>query len=414
MHKHPFIIIAIVACVVTIWFVYSIIFSNEKSFVETHQIISPLRTLSARTVSFEDGETITYRIAEPFEIMVAAEGLGKARFLARSPDDRIFVPDLVDYNLSRQGAVHILGGFDEKSGRFAEKHTYLSGLRGPNSIAFYTDDTGDHWLYLALTEHLIRYPYVPGDLEPSGEGQIIATFPNTQTPGEESVVWHITRTLFFHDDQLYISIGSGCNACEQPSGELRGMVMVMAPDGSDARVYADGLRNSVGIEFVEDVLYATANGVDHLGPNLPYETMYRLEQGVHYGWPYCYQDEDALKPDDTGLWNREFSCEDVPPPLTLFAPRSAPLGLKYFTQAHPVLDKSFLVALHGSFDQSLGTGYAVHRVRLDGTNEVFMDGFLSADRERLGRPVDFLQHDENSFFMTDDHRGVVYFIRAAP
>lgn len=374
-------------------------------------LVEPI-TLSMQTISFADGREVTYRIAEPFEITVAAEGLGKARFMARSPDGRIFVPDIVNYNLSHDGALYVLGGFDEATGRFTEKHTYLKGLRGPNSVAFYTDKEGKHWLYLALTAHLIRYPYTPGDLAPSGEGEIIATFPNTQSPGETSVVWHITRTLLFHNDRLFIAIGSGCNACEQPAGELRGMVMVMNPDGSDARVYADGLRNSVGIALAEDVVYATANGVDHLGTDLPYEAMYRLEEGMHYGWPYCYQGATALLPDTTRTWSREVVCENVPRSFAIFAPRSAPLGLAYFKNAHPVLQGSFLVALHGSFDQTIGTGYAVHRVGLDGKNELFMDGFLSPEKERLGRPVDFLQHDANSFFMTDDHAGVMYFIRA--
>jgi glucose/arabinose dehydrogenase len=399
------------------WIAYSSLSSEEVQIVnETPEDevvpngLAPI-TLKEQTVSFEDGSEITYRIAEPFEITVAAEGLGKARFMALSPDGRIFVPDIVNYNLSHQGELHVLGGFDEETGRFTEHHTYLSGLRGPNSVAFYTDDEGKHWLYLALTAHLVRYPYTPGDVKPSGKGEIVTTFPNTQTPGEKSVVWHITRTLHFEDDRLYISIGSGCNSCEQPAKELRGMVMVMNPDGSDAHMYADGLRNSVGLEFAEGSLYVTNNGVDHLG-NEPYETMFKIEEGKHYGWPYCYQGENGPEPDTTGMWSREYSCEDAPHPLTTFDSRSAPLGLRFFENAHAVLEGAFLVALHGSFDVTTGTGNQVRRVALDGTNELFMDGFLSEDGERLGRPVDFLQHDENSFFMTDDHAGVIYFVRA--
>ena len=370
--------------------------------------------LVPHSLTLPDGTEAKFRIAEPFGINVAAENLGKVRFMARSSDGRIFVPDIVNYNLSHNGKLYVLGGFDEESGRFTEKDTYLSGLRGPNSVAFYTDAEGNEWLYLALTAHLIRYPYTPGDTRPSGQGQIITTFPNTQTPGETSVVWHITRTLLFHKDLLYIAIGSGCNSCEQPETEMRGMVMVMEPDGSNARVYADGLRNSVGLAVANGSLYATANGVDHLGADAPNETMFRLEEGVHYGWPYCYESNGAMRPDTTGIWNVEFSCEAVPRPLTAFAPRSAPLGLTYFAQAHPVLEGSFLVALHGSFDVSMGTGYEVRRVGLLGTDHLFMDGFLSSEGERVGRPVDFLQHDTNSFFMTDDHAGVIYFVRARP
>lgn len=369
-------------------------------------------TLVPQTIAFKDGTEATFRIAEPFRIAVAAEGLGKARFMAMSPDGRMFVPDLVNYNLSHEGRLFILEDFDEESGRFVTKHTYLSGLRGPNSVAFYTDKEGKDWLYLALTAHLVRYPYEAGDIAPTAAPEVITTFPNTQTPGETSVVWHITRTILFHDDRLYIAIGSGCNSCEHPEGELRGMITSMNPDGSDVRVYANGLRNPVGIAWAEGSLYATANGVDHLGPDAPDETMYKITEGEHYGWPYCYELDGVLEEEAPGHWTMPFSCEDAPRSFAAFEPRSAPLGLLYFEKAHSVLEHSFLVALHGSFEPEIGAGYQVMRVSKSGAKDVFMDGFLTEDHERVSRPVHFLERDENSFFMTDDHTGTVFYIHA--
>lgn len=367
--------------------------------------------LIPQTVSFSDEAQAIFQIPEGFALSVAAEGLGKARFMAESPDGRIFVPDMVDYRLSHEGKLFILEDFDEETGTFQTKHTYLSGLRGPNSVAFYTDDEGNDWLYLALTEHLLRYPYKAGDIEPSGEPEVVTTFPNTQTPGETSVVWHITRTLLFHNDTLYISIGSGCNSCEQLEGVLRGMIMVMNPDGSDARMYADGLRNSVGIEWADGSLYATENGVDHLGPHAPQEVMYKITEGVHYGWPYCYELGGEVVPDTTTSWEEPISCGEVPHSLTSFAPRSAPLGFTYFEDAHPILENHFLVALHGSFEKEIGTGYKIMRVSKNGEKEVFMDGFLNEDGDRVARPVDILQKDKNSFFFTDDFGGRVFYVQ---
>lgn len=373
---------------------------------------TPDVSLAPHTVELPDGSEAVLRVAEPFKIAVAAEGLGKARFMAMSPDERMFVPDLVNYNLSHEGKVFILDDWNEETKRFETTHTYLSGLRGPNSVAFYTDEAGNHWLYVALTEHLLRYPYQEGDTSPSGEPEVVTTFPNSQAPGETSVVWHITRTLHFEDGLLYIAIGSGCNACEQPEGEMRGLIRVMEPDGSNERVYADGLRNAVGLEWAEGSLYATANGVDHLGADRPDETLYRIEEGVHYGWPYCYESNGELHPDDTFLWEDAFPCTDAPRSFVAFEPRSAPLGIAYFTNARPELDRTFLVSLHGSFDPLVRRGYEIVRVRKDGTRETFMDGFQSEDAEQLVRPVDILQHDENSFFFTDDHGGRVYYVYA--
>lgn len=379
---------------------------------ETHeeeQELLPIE-LAPHTVTLQDGSEVTYNIAAPFEITVAAEDLGKARFMAMSPDGRLFVPDLVDYNLSHEGRLFVLEDFDSQTHEFKTKHTYLSGLRGPNSVAFYTDKDGQDWLYLALTAHLVRYPYNAGDTEPSGEPEIITEFPNTQTPGETSVVWHITRTIKIHNDRIYVAIGSGCNSCEQLPGALRGMVTSMNPDGSDVQVYASGLRNSVGIEWANDTLYTTVNGVDHLGPDRPDELLHKLEEGVHYGWPYCYESDGEQLPDTTTTWPDPPACEDVPKAFAAFEPHSAPLGLAYFANAHPLLQNTFLVALHGSFEPGVKTGYEIVRVNEAGEQEIFMDGFQSEDGERYGRPVDILQVDETSFFFTDDHAGRIYYV----
>lgn len=373
--------------------------------------LSPIVRTEQR-ITLPDGTETTIELAEPFTLTVAAEGLGKIRFMTMSPDGRVFVPDIVDYNLSHEGKLYILSDFDEATGTFGSTSVYLDNLRGPNSVAFYTDISGTTWLYLALTEHLLRYTYEAGDVAPRGDPEVVTTFPNEQAPGEMSVVWHITRTILFHNDRLYVAIGSGCNSCEDPYNLERGMIRVMDPDGSNASVYADGLRNAVGLEWAEGALYATANGVDHLGIDRPDERMYRIEEGAHYRWPYCYEVDGDTYPVITSVWNDPLPCEDAPRSLASFEPRSAPLGVTYFNNAHPMLQGSFLVALHGSFDPSLRRGYEVVRVTPDGVQEVFMTSLQNDAHEAALRPVHFLKYDENSFFMTDDHYGRIYFVRA--
>jgi len=373
--------------------------------------------LSSQEIIFEDGTESTFRVAEGFHVAVSAEGLGKARFMAMSPDGRMFVADLVNMNLSHEGKIYILEDFNEETKRFQTKSTYLSSLRGPNSIAFYTDKNGKEWIYIALSAHIIRYPYSAGDTKPSGSPEIIATFPDKQVPGEVSIVWHITRTIMFYNNRLYVSVGSGCNSCEQPDGEMRAMIYSMDPDGGDKRIYADGLRNAVGFTFSDGELYATTNGVDHLGVSAPDDVMYRITKGEHYGWPYCYESGGNVYSDTYKIWKKTFSCEQVPLSFATFGPHAAPLGIRYFPQdSHPILKDTFIVALHGSFIPKKGSGYSIVRVAKNGEQEVFMDGFLieqsSNKPERIGRPVDILQKDANSFFFTDDYDGRMYYVYA--
>lgn len=369
--------------------------------------------LTPRTVVFGDGTEVTFALASAFNLTIAAEGLGKARFVVMSPDDRIFVPDMINWNLSREGRIIILEDFDSKTGRFESQSIYLSGLRGPNSVAFYTDREGNGWIYIALTERLIRYPYSLGDMTPSSEPELIKLFPNQQNPDAVGIVWHITRTILFDDDILYISVGSGCNACEGPEGEMRAMIIAMDPDGKNARVYAEGLRNAVGIAWAEGALYATVNGADHLGDDTPDDVMYKITEGKHYGWPYCYELKGVNYEDVTRQWKREpISCKDIPLSFTAFEPHSAPLGFAYFKNAHSLINNTFLIALHGSHKVSIGNGYRITRVSENGTQEIFMEGFLDKEGRRFGRPVHILQNDKNSFFFTDDFGGRLYYVYA--
>ena len=116
--------------------------------------------------------------------------------------------------------------------------------------------------------------------------------------------------------------------------------------------------------------------------------------------------------DSTQTWQRDYDCEAAPEPLAVFPARSAPLGITYFDHAsHGALRNSFLVALHGSFEPQMMSGYQIVRVEVDGTQSLFMDGFQLPDATRIARPMAFLQYDKNSFFFTDDHGGRIYFMR---
>lgn len=368
--------------------------------------------LEERLVTFEDGSTTTLRLADDFEIAVAAEGFGTARFMAKSPDGRVFVVDMDDYNLSRQGVVAIMGDWDPQTHRFNSRETYLENLRGANSIAFYTDKEGQTWLYVALTEHLIRYPYEEGDTKPSGEREIVTTFPNAQSPNADGVVWHVSRTILFVDDTLYVSVGSGCNLCIQAEGEKRAMILAMNPDGSDVRVYADGVKNAVGIEWAEGALYATENGVDHLGDEAPNDVLYKIEEGKHYGWPYCFELSGVKKAETSAaVQPLAMDCEDAGTSFVSFEAHTGPLGVTYFNEGHPLLKGFLFVAQQGSWEPRIGKGYQVLRVGLDGTQEVFLTGFIQ-DGERTGRPVHVMQFDENSFLLTEDFGSRMYYVYA--
>ncbi len=354
-------------------------------------------------LSLKNGRKLKLSLPESYSISVIAQGLKKPRFMAKSPDDRLFVGEMESAGDSSKGHVYVFDDFDTQTKTFKKTTAYLSNLRNPNSVVFYTDIQGQSWIYVALTDKLIRYKYANGDLKPSGNPETITTFPDYGRPWSEGG-WHATRTVISHNDKIYVSVGSSCNSCEERADEpVRSSIIEMNPDGKELRVYAYGLRNAVGIRFIGSDLYATGNGSDHLGDDKPEDTFYRIKQGTNYGWPYCYQVKGQKFEDNSQEWQHSINCNTVPLAEYGFEPHSAPLGFDAF-------DGKFLVAIHGSGNVKLNIGYKVLAIdQKDFTASDFLTGFLTKGIV-TGRVADVLKNDEKSVYITDDYNGVIYLV----
>jgi glucose/arabinose dehydrogenase len=224
--------------------------------------------------------------------------------------------------------------------------------------------------------------------------------------------FHTTKTLGFGPDGwLYVSQGSSCNVCIEKD-ERRATIMRMQPDGSQREIYATGLRNSVGLDWApwDDVLYATENGRDLLGDDLPPDELNRIEPNNFYGWPFVY---GAGVPDpDLGAGHAAEGARAVTPVHT-FRAHHAPLGLAFMRGANlPAgYSRTALVALHGSWNRSQPDGYKVVALdwQPDGSivERDFLTGFLG-DAGVLGRPAGIAQGPDGAIFITDDYAGVIY------
>lgn len=390
--------------------------------VNAQRRVRGLKLLPHR-ISLSNGNVFNLNLPDDLGIKVAVQGLKRVRFMAKSPDGRIFVTDMYNKTDNSKGVVYILDKFDQDSGTFKEVTPYLEGLRNPNSIAFYRDDSGIDWFYLALTDHLLRYKFTEGETKPTAKPEVLATFPDYGLSYKYGG-WHLTRTIAIGGNgKLYISVGSSCNACEEKE-EVRASILEMDPDGKNQKYFARGLRNAVGLRWINDHLYATNMGSDHLGDNKPADTMYEIKDGANYGWPYCYQSGTTrLEDPKFNPAGTKKKCREVPLALTAFDAHSSPLGFEFFDSADmgPVpksgyggpLRDNFLVALHGSTKKRLNRGYRVVRIR-EGSKpgdrpEDIINGFFVGGKIN-GRPVDVMSFGVDSFLLTDDYAGVIYYV----
>lgn len=383
---------------------------EQTNPVDSARVDSKPLKLSPHSIVLGKTRKFNLYLPKGFDITIAAQGLKRPRFFAKSPDGRVFVTDMFNRTDNKKGAVYALDGFDSNTGKFSKITPYLTNLRNPNSIAFYTDKTGDHWFYLALTDRLLRYRYVAGESAPSTAPEVLATFPdyglNYKYGG-----WHLTRTLALQNNKLYVSVGSSCNACEEQE-PIRAAVLEMDVDGKNQRVYASGLRNAVGIKWVAGQLFVTNMGADHLGDFKPDDTMYVVEEGKNYGWPYCFQYRNQFYADEQfSKSEKKFDCKNMSTAYLGFSAHSSPLGLEYFDAANSssALRNFFLVALHGSSKRSLKRGYGLMRVKKGSPVQDFVTGFFQ-NGKIYGRPAGIMSTGKNAFLFTDDFSGVIYYV----
>ncbi len=279
-----------------------------------------------------------------------------------------------------------------------EQITLIEGLKNPHGIDYH-----DGWFYIAEETKVIRVRDDDSDLHADAI-EVLAELPSGG---------HFTRTVKIYNGSMYLSIGSSCNVCHEEDGR-RAAIIKCGIDGSQCTVFARGLRNSVGFVFNNGKIYATDNGRDLLGDDLPPEEINVIEEGKDYGWPICY----GSKIHDTEFDKKAYArnpCEETAAPMVEMQAHSAPLGLAfYIDDKFPSEYKGdIFVAFHGSWNRKEPTGYKVVRIDLpDMKVKDFATGWLQGNNV-IGRPVDIIVVN-GALLVSDDNAGKIYRIWFEP
>ncbi len=220
---------------------------------------------------------------------------------------------------------------------------------------------------------------------------------------------HFTRTIRILRDKLYVSVGSSCNVCIE-ADQTRAAIQQCDLNGKNCLVFAKGIRNAVGFIQYNDKIYATENGRDWLGDNLPPDELNIIEEGGNYGWANCYGKNVHDTNFDKNTYIRNPCMEPFERESFVDLPAHvAPLGLTAYTgDTFPKEYRGKLfIALHGSWNSSKPVGYKIVTVDPE-TREVkdFATGFLG-NGVVYGRPVDIMNF-RDGLLVTDDNQGRIY------
>jgi glucose/arabinose dehydrogenase len=336
-----------------------------------------------------------------FTINVFASQFKVPRWLTVAPNGDIFLADM------GAGEIVILRD-PQNSGGATARENFAEGLRRPFGIAFHDD-----YVYVGLMRELVRFKYDPKTSKRLGEAEHLLTLPGGG---------HDTRSVVFSRDGKHVFIGVGSESNVTPGEEpIRAAVTICDPDGKNARQFATGLRNPVGLalEPVTGQVWTTVNERDELGDNLPPDYFTSLKDGSFYGWPYSYIGDNVdarVKPQ-----RPELVAKALVPDVLLGA-HVAPLHFAFYTgkQFPESYRGGAFIAEHGSWNRSTRAGYQVAFVAFKNGQPSadpvpFMTGLVPdpSSVTVYGRPVGVTVAPDGSLLVSDDGAGVIYRISVA-
>jgi len=369
-----------------------------------------LASAARAALPLPDADDGAIRLPPGFRALVVADNLVAGRQLRGTPENLRFLsiaPNGDIYGkLYRNGIVALR---DTKGdGRADMIREFGSGPGTGISVR-------DGWLYYSTRTGVYRYRYVPGQLIPMGEAEVIVS-------GLPAGPQHDAKSFAFDDEgRILVETGSPFNVYSEgdrqfgakgidPTDFLKthGGFWRYDPNRlnqtqEDGFHYSTGHRHSLALAWnpVSHAFFMVMMGRDNMNLVDPKdysdfdnagrvaEELHQLHEGADLGWPYTYYDplrQARMVAPEFGGDNRT----QAPPgkydaPLIAFPAHWAPLQMTFYsgTQFPQKYRGGAFIAFHGSWNRAPlpQGGYNVVFVPFDdrgnakGNFEIFADGF---------------------------------------
>ncbi len=243
---------------------------------------------------------------------------------------------------------------------------------------------------------------------------------------------HPNRTLRFSPDgQLFVSVGSTCNACDEPNPENATLERVNLDTGK-REIFASGLRNTIGFDWHPGSgrLYGMDHGIDWLGDDEQLEELNEITQNSRYGWPFVYEDGKFNPQDEPPEVTQAYWARVSTSPVAGYTAHAAPMQMQFYRglQFPGEYRDSAFIAMHGSWNRKPASGYEVVRAVFNGSGEFqrfepFVTGFLQPQPNTapplpgaqpqppdgfIGRPTGIATARDGALLVGDDTNNVIY------
>ena len=408
--------------------------SVNTSNYDVDSLPAPFATKSIQNfsmvVGWKDGKTPV--APKGFTVTKFADGFDHPRWIYVADNGDIFVAESntilkgikkVGSKISRKIKTHHFGESANRITMFRDankdgvpesRHVFMENLNQPFGMLILNNK-----FYVANTDELVRYDYKKGDTSIRSSGDTILRF----TKSKENRHW--TRNIIADEagKKIYVAIGSSSNVAENGLEDeiRRACILEINADGTGEKMYAEGLRNPVGIAWAPgtQTLWAAVNERDELGDELVPDYFTSVTPGKFYGWPFAYFGQNAdprLKDKQRPDLVQKTLVPDIP-----LGSHTASLGLVFYEK------KSFpskyqngaFITQHGSWNRSVISGYKVVFIpfkngKPSGPPEDFLTGFIDdlTKSKVHGRPVGIAVLPDGSMLVSDDVNNIIWRIKS--
>jgi glucose/arabinose dehydrogenase len=374
-------------------------FAAEEQFGKLHTSTGHVFRPEPRPATDELIATLT--VPDGFRLQVYARDLGNPRMMAMAPDGTLYV--------TRPASNDVVALADRDGDGRADgpPRVVAADLDHVHGIA-----VRDGRIYLATIHEIYE-----GTLLADGTiAELQAVVDDLPGGGQ-----HALRTIRFDPEgKLYLQIGSSCNDClESEAGKAA--ISVIEPGAWTRRVFAQGLRNGMGFDWhpASGQMWGVDHGSDWRGDDVPPDELNRLQDGRHYGWPFCWGERqpdwltDAMLQDGTP--KEQFCQQQTEAPVLGFAAHGAAVDLVFYDgqQFPPDYQGDAFVTQRGSWNRETPIGYGVVRINFEAGEpkqvEDFLFRFLTNDRKgTFGRVAGLAIANDGSLLVSEDLNGMIY------